>query len=370
MKRIVSMIVVLSMLLCTAREATAQRKPFSVKEKTNTKKCISSNNQYKKFTFSIYREGDCAIFHYVKLNSYQGKASHLKLPDKIKTSKGVLPVYNPPSRYKYPKRIKKITMSRRLGSTYMGEFSRLPNLKEIRLKKSSKDDYVKQGVLFGRFLGGIWLNIFPRGKKDKTYQVPKKVSVIGHYAFANCKNLKSIKLPKGLMEINDYAFSGCQSLKKVTIPKCVSYIGTGAFDKCPAKVVMSPYMEEVKEKSGRGSHYELFVDSRPKGDENAAIERLPYRDIDKIQPDVKEVEMAVNSKHSLVTHFCIKERWSTLLSDALQYQSSDNKIATVDEHGVVTAKKKGTVKISVKHLYLYEYHNYVDGKYTVKITVK
>lgn len=44
-------------------------------------------------------------------------------------------------------------------------------------------------------------------------------------------------------------------------------------------------------------------------------------------------------------------------------------MATVDAHGVVTAKKKGTVKISIKHLYLYEYHNYVAGKYTVHITV-
>lgn len=42
----------------------------------------------------------------------------------------------------------------------------------------------------------------------------------------------------------------------------------------------------------------------------------------------------------------------------------------ITEIKAVTAKRKGTVKISVKHLYLYEYHNYVAGKYTVPITVK
>lgn len=331
---------------------------------------ISKNNKYKGFTYSVYfRRVDCVAWRYVDLKYYKGKESHLKIPGEV----GGTQVASPPSRYKYPKKVKEITIEKRLFHPYQGEFAVLPNLKEFHLKKADKSIYTKKGILFNDyedFLGGLWIYAYPRGKKEKSYKVPKKVGVIGDYAFANCKNLKSITLPENLREIEDYAFSGCTSVKKFTIPKWVYYIGPGAFKKCKAKVVLPHYMEEVKDDSKEGSHYELFVDGRPKDDPNAAIEHEPYRDIDEIQPDTEAVEMTVNSKHTLVTHYRIGEKWNTLLSDGLAYKSSDPNVATVDDHGVITAKKKGTTKISVRHLYLYDYHRYVAGKYNVMITVK
>lgn len=331
---------------------------------------ISKNNKYKGFTYSVYfRRVDCVAWRYVDLKYYKGKASHLKIPCEL----GGMQVESPPSRYKHPKKVKEITIEKRLFYPYQGEFAGLPNLKEFHLKKADKSIYTKKGILFNDyedFMGGLWIYAYPRGKKAKSYKVPKKVAVIGDYAFANCKNLKTVTLPENLIEIKDYAFYGCTSVKKITIPKWVYYIGAGAFKKCDAKVVLPHYMEEVKDDSKEGFHYELFVDGRPKDDPNAAIEHEPYRDIDEIQPDTGAVEMTVNSKHTLVTHYKIKDSWNTLLSDGLIYESSDTKVATVDDHGVITAKKKGTTKISVRHLYLYDYHNYVAGKYTVKITVK
>ncbi|MCH5253145.1 MAG: leucine-rich repeat protein [Lachnospiraceae bacterium] len=355
MKRIVSVICVLVLSLSLCGEVSAETR------------LVSKNNKYGKFTYSVYHSRvGCIAREYIELKSYKGKASHLKIPCEM----GKRQVESPPSRYKYPKKIKEITLEKRIFYPNKGEFTGLPNLKEFHIKNSTNGAYAKKGVLFADIMGGLWAYAYPRGKKAKSYKVPKKVAVIGDYAFANCKNLKSITLPKNLIEIKDYAFYGCKSLKKITIPKRVYYIGEGAFKKCKAKVVLPHYMEKVKGDSKEGSHYELFVDGRPKDDPNAAIEHVKYRDIEEIQPDTKTVEMTVNSKHTLVTHFQIEDHWNTLLSDGLAYKSSNPKVATVDDHGVVTAKKRGTTKITVRHLYLYGYHNYAAGIYTVKITIK
>lgn len=353
MKRIVSLFLIFALILC----------PGSV-SKTRTR-LMSKNNKYGEFTYSVYRIGDCAVRFVASLDSYNGVARHLKIPKKID---GRTEVYSPPSHYKHPGKIKKITLESVL--TYQGEFASLPNLKTIQMKRNSRNSYSKKGVLFYNFLGGVKLVAYPRGKKGKSYRIPENVKIIGSHAFHNCKKLKSIKLPKGLVEINEYAFYGCKALKKITIPKWVSYIGSGAFKKCKARVVMSPYMKKVKDKSEEGSHYELFVDSRPKDDPDAEIRQVAYRDMDEIQPDAKQVEMTANSRHTLVTHFKMDQDWYTFLSDGLQYKSSNPKVATVDDHGVVTAKQKGTAKITVEHLYLYGYHTYAAGQYNVKVTVK
>lgn len=353
MKKVISLLLIFAMILSPGYMA-----------KTQTR-LMSKNNKYGKFTYSLYRIGDCAIRIVACLDSYNGAASHVKLPAKID---GRTEVDAPPSRYKHPKKIKKITLEGRLS--YYGEFASLPNLKTIQMKKNSRSSYAKKGVLFYDLLGGIRLVAYPRGKKEKSYRIPEKVKVIGPYAFTNCKNLKSITLPKGLLEINEYAFYGCKSLKKITVPKWVSYIGPGAFKKCKARVVMSPYMKKVKDATEEEAHYELFVDSRPKDEPDAEVRQVAFRDMDEIQPDVKQVEMTAKSRHTLVTHFKIGQDWHTLLSDGLQYKSSSPEVATVDDHGIVTAKEKGTTKITVEHLYLYGYHNYAAGQYNVKVTVK
>lgn len=352
MKKAMSLFLALSLVLSSGHMSDAKIR------------VVSKGLKKGDFTYSVYKIGDCAIRAVVNLDAYNGSAEHVRLPAEIRH----MQVRGLPTRYKHPKKIKKITLKEQFG--YEGEFASLPNLKSVKMKKNTCSSYSKKGVLFHDYMGGIWLNVYPRGKKEKNYCVPEKVAVIGSYAFANCKNLKSITLPEKLIEINDHAFQGCKSLKKLKIPKWVNYIGAGAFKKCKARVVMSPYMKKVKESTEQEAHYELFVDSRLKDEPDAKIQQMPYRAFDEIQPDAKQIEIAKGKNHTLVTHFKIDQVWYTLLSDGLQYRSSNPEVATVDDHGVVTAKKKGTAKITVRHLYLYNYHNYVAGKYNVSVTVK
>lgn len=352
MKKVMSLFLALSLILSSGYISDAKIKIVSKKLKDGD------------FTYSIYRIGDCAIRTVVYLDAYNGSSDHVRLPAKINH----MQVCALPARYKHPQKIKKITLKKQFG--YSGEFASLPNLKSVTMKKNTRSSYSKKGVLFHDYMGGIWLNVYPRGKKRKKYCVPKKVAVIGSYAFAHCKNLNSVTLPENLVEINAYAFQGCNSLKKLKIPKWVNYIGEGAFKKCKARVVMSPYMKKVKDSTEKEAHYELFVDSRLRDEPDAGIQQMPYRAFDEIKPDAKQIEIAKGKNHTLVTHFQIDQVWYTLLSDGLQYRSSNPEVAQVDDHGVVTAKKSGTAKITVRHLYLYNYHNYVAGKYNVSVTVK
>lgn len=352
MKKAVAMFLVLSLVLSSTHMADARIR------------VVKKGLKKRDFTYSIYKKGDCAIRTVAHLDAYNGSAAHVKIPAKI----GHLWVEALPSRFKHPKKIKKITLKEYFG--YGGEFASLPNLKSVQMKKNTRDSYSEKGILFHNYMGGLWLNVYPRGKKAKRYRVPNKVAVIDSYAFANCKNLKSVTLPEKLMEINDHAFEGCKSIKKLKIPKWVNYIGAGAFKKCKARVVMSPYMKKVKDPSEKEAHYELFVDSRLKDEPDAGKQQIPYRAIDEIQPDTKQIEILKGNRHTLVTHFKTEQVWYTLLSDGLQYRSSNPEVAAVDDYGVVTAKKKGTAKITVTHLYLYNYHNYVAGKYNVSVTVQ
>ncbi len=85
-------------------------------------------------------------------------------------------------------------------------------------------------------------------------RIPKSVTSIGEYAFAECSNLVKVvikgavfigrsafrdckalltlKLPSNLESIDDFAFEGCTVLGTVKIPKGLKNIGTDAFMGC------------------------------------------------------------------------------------------------------------------------------------------
>ncbi len=64
------------------------------------------------------------------------------------------------------------------------------------------------------------------------------VTVIGCWAFSECKNLTSVTIPNSVMVIEGFSFQNCSSLASVTIPNSVTSIGSfsftggGAFSGC------------------------------------------------------------------------------------------------------------------------------------------
>ena len=62
--------------------------------------------------------------------------------------------------------------------------------------------------------------------------IPNTVTIIGMYAFYDCKKLTSITIPNSVTSIDASAFDGCTGLKSVTIGNSVTSIGRQAFSRC------------------------------------------------------------------------------------------------------------------------------------------
>ena len=66
----------------------------------------------------------------------------------------------------------------------------------------------------------------------RNIQLPEKLTLIGAYAFCNCKNLKQVQLPSQLKELGDGAFSGCENLAQIQLPSQLNKLGGDAFRDC------------------------------------------------------------------------------------------------------------------------------------------
>lgn len=66
----------------------------------------------------------------------------------------------------------------------------------------------------------------------RNIQLPEKLTLIGAYAFCNCKNLKQVQLPSQLKELGNGAFSSCENLTQIQLPAQLNKLGTDAFRNC------------------------------------------------------------------------------------------------------------------------------------------
>jgi len=66
----------------------------------------------------------------------------------------------------------------------------------------------------------------------KSITIPKGVTTISTLAFAECSSLESIVIPDGVTTIGGNAFRDCTSLTSITIPASVVSIGNSAFLNC------------------------------------------------------------------------------------------------------------------------------------------
>lgn len=62
----------------------------------------------------------------------------------------------------------------------------------------------------------------------------KPVSIIGAYAFQNCRRLESIDLPDSIEKVHSGAFKDCVRLREIVLPEKVDTVGARAFYGCRA----------------------------------------------------------------------------------------------------------------------------------------
>lgn len=66
----------------------------------------------------------------------------------------------------------------------------------------------------------------------RNIQLPEKLTLIGAYAFCNCKNLEQVQLPSQLKELGNGAFSSCENLAQIQLPSQLNKLGVDAFRNC------------------------------------------------------------------------------------------------------------------------------------------
>lgn len=212
------------------------------------------------------------------------------------------------------------------------------------LKKCGESVFESSSVESVKFEEGcqtVYKEMFSFCTDLKTVVLPKSLQYIRERAFSGAGNLDELILPAGLLKIEEYAFDGVKIKKFVVNCKNVS-LDKSAFVRCYVEKLHCYYNSNV---------YKLFKKLKSEDDFG------DYDDLEIIFIDnplffeKNKLTIGVGARKTLKPVGRGKKKW----------KSSNKKIATVDSKGVVTAKKNGTVKITV---------TMGDKKATCKVSIK
>lgn len=128
------------------------------------------------------------------------------------------------------KSLEKISLPSTLFAVDWMTFIDCVNLKEIELAENSPYFTLKHGVLFNKNCTEILL--YPAQREGTEYAIPKGVTSIGRFAFANSSNLESVTIPDTVNTIKTEAFAYCEKIQEFVIPDSVTCIMDGAFYYC------------------------------------------------------------------------------------------------------------------------------------------
>ncbi len=124
-----------------------------------------------------------------------------------------------------------VTLSEEYRGDLDGFFCELSSLEEIKVPQGNAF-YSGDGVLFTKAMDKLL--IYPRGKKDEKYVVPRTVTDLGKKVFNGNGYIRRIEFQTGsdIKEIGEETFSECVSLESIVLPDGVISIGTKAFYGC------------------------------------------------------------------------------------------------------------------------------------------
>lgn len=166
--------------------------------------------------------------------------------------------------------------------------------------------------------------------------IPNSVTTIGDGAFICCESLETLELPSGLTSIGEYAFEGCSSLKKVysyatTPPVC------GADDSfSPSADCVLHIPKKTKEVYKEAIGWKNFAYSEDD------IPNENYVGATDITLDSNALRLKIGDSYQLA---------ATVLPEnatdkSVIWSSSDSKVASVSENGLVKGLKEGHATIT------------------------
>ena len=175
--------------------------------------------------------------------------------------------------------------------------------------------------------------------------IPEGVKEISYYAFSNCTSLAEVTLPGSVKTIYDYAFNGCTALESIVIPEGVQEINADAFTNSGLKAVVLPnsivrvdseaFDKDVVIYGEEDSYAELWSDKNNRDFETGTPAKALSLNASALSletGDIQTLTATVDPSDATVT-----------------WKSSNEKVATVDNEGKITAAGKcGTAVITAK----------------------
>lgn len=237
---------------------------------------------------------------------------------------------------------KKIVLPDGVETIEPDAFFGFTNLEEINLPESLKT---------------IGYSAFCYCRKLKNITIPGKVSKIESDSFLGCENLEKITISEGVTEIGSSAFSKC-NMEKIELPNSVVKIGNGAFSSCsnlksihiPSKtteigtgIVNNGSFEYICS-DAKGCSAETYADENGFEffvcDNGELVEKTLL-----INDGVKSISLRGKSPESI--KLSLKADGKAVENSECIFESSNDKIITVDSSGTVTAVHCGRAKITV-----------------------
>lgn len=126
------------------------------------------------------------------------------------------------------KSLTSITIPEKVRKIQGNPFIECSKLTKINVNKNNKTYTSIGGILFTK--SKKTLAVYPYGKKNSAYSVPKTVYKIAEDAFSESSFIKTIKMTNSVKRIEDDAFAHCYRLKNVTLSQRLTYIGEQVFN--------------------------------------------------------------------------------------------------------------------------------------------
>lgn len=210
-----------------------------------------------------------------------------------------------------------ITLPKNIEGCVSNSFDGCTNLQAIYVDEENQYYDSADGVLFSKNLNALYL--YPDGKTNKSYTIPKKVRYIEYHAFSGTVHLKNIYVLDNILDIDDYAFENCGSVEKIELPKTLNmkYRRRISFRNCKSlKKMQIPNFQKTIYKGdfeGCVSLEEVIVP-----DSVTEIENSAFRDCAKLN----KITIGKNVSKIGAKAFdnCISMQRMTILSKKLNYR--------------------------------------------------
>ena len=217
------------------------------------------------------------------------------------------------------------------------------------IKSSAFESSALNSIKLNNNLVRIEDEVFKNCDKLETISIPNSVTYLGTNVFQDSDALKNVTLGTGITEIKSKAFEHCDSLEKIILPNKVTKIEDNVFLNCIAlKEITIPksvttiankivsYPGKITIYGTKGSYAETYAN-----DKNIKFVSKEVK-ATKVTLNKTSLSMKKGDKINLIMTVTPAD-----YTDDIIWKSTDANIATVDNNGLVTAKKAGTSTISV-----------------------